>query len=378
RSRASRRSVEIRAARAAVWSDRKVRSGTYRRSVRAPISWRRYGRASLSATSVDRTCSSSPRTLTCTLALRRSAVTSTPVTVAKAIRGSRSSSLMIIASSRCSSAFTRSARLYATLRLPRLWLDGVRLDDVADLDVVRVERDAALETGGDLAHVVLHSAQRLDVPVVHAAAAAQEARLSTATHDTVEHATAGDRRLAGGEDLLDFGVADHCLDHHRLEHAGECLLHVVEQLVDDLVLANVDARLIGDPLRGCLHLRVESDDDRTRSRGEGQVGLGDVPDSVVDHLQADLLLRDLRERALDRFERPLDVGLEHELQLLGLALLDLREHLIERRGLLRCAGAGALARVRRDQRLRGLFVRHDAEHIARLGDARQAQDLDRT
>src|SRR5207253_2642254 len=93
--------------------------------------------------------------------------------------------------------------------------------------------------------------------------------------------------------------------------------------------------------------------------------------------KADLLLWDLRESALDRFERPLDVGLEHEFQLLGLALLDLREHLVERRGLLGRARARALARVRRDERFGGLLVRDDAEHIARLRDAGQAEDLDR-
>src|SRR6266850_3466496 len=98
-------------------------------------------------------------------------------------------------------------------RLPRLWLDGVRLDDVADLDVVRVERDTALETRGDLAHVVLYAAQRLDVPVVDDLAASQQTRLRAAAHDAVQHTAARDRRLAGGEDLPHVGVSDDGLDH---------------------------------------------------------------------------------------------------------------------------------------------------------------------
>src|SRR5688572_14193943 len=125
------------------------------------------------------------------------------------MRGSRSSSLMIMPSSRCRSALTRSARLYATDRLPRLWLDRVRLD-----------------AGGDLAHIVLHTAQRLDVTVVHDLAATAKPRLRTTAHDAVQDAAARDRRLAGGEDLPHLGVADHGLDHHRLEHPGEGLLHV--------------------------------------------------------------------------------------------------------------------------------------------------------
>src|SRR5688572_28527907 len=175
------------------------------------------------------------------------------------MRGSRSSSLMIMPSSRCNNALTRSARLYAMARLPGLWLDGVRLDDVADLDVVRVERDAALETSGNLAHVVLHTAQRLDVSVVHDLAAAQQQCLHTTAHHAVEYAAARDGGLAGGEDLPHLGVADDCLDHDRLEHPGERLLDVVEQLVDDLVHADVDVGLIGDAFRRCLHLRVEAE-----------------------------------------------------------------------------------------------------------------------
>src|SRR5688572_2568598 len=327
---------------------------------------------------VDFTCSSSPSTLTWTFAVRRSDVISTPVTVANAMRGSRSSSLMIMPSSRCNSALTRSARLYAIARLPRLWLDGVRLDDVADLDVVRVERDAALETRGDLAHVVLHTAQRLDVAVMSGFAATKEPRLHTAAHDAIEYAAARDGGLAGSEDLPHLGVADDGLDHHRLEHPGERLLDVVEQLIDDLVHTHVDVGLIGDALRRRFHLRVEADHHRTGGRGEREVGLGDVAHRVVDQLQADLFRRYLREGTLDRLERALHVGLEDELQLLGLALFDLREHLVERRGLVRDARTSALARVRGDERLRGLLVRDGTEHLTGFGHVRQTEDLDRS
>jgi hypothetical protein len=72
----------------------------------------------------------------------------------------------------------------------------------------------------------------------------------------------------------------------------------------------------------------------------------------------------------------LHVGLEDELQLLGLALLDLREHLVERRGLL---GARAPARSR-------AFAATSAFAVFSSGTARntspasgrwQAEDLDR-
>src|SRR6266542_4152549 len=122
----------------------------------------------------SRPFSSSPKMLTCTRAVRRSCVVSTAVTVAKEIRGSFSSSLMIWPSSRCSRALTRSVRLYG-MSLPRLRLDDVRLDDVADRHVVAAfEHDAALEARIHLAGVVLEPLQRADLPVPGDGAAAHD------------------------------------------------------------------------------------------------------------------------------------------------------------------------------------------------------------
>src|SRR5439155_21568808 len=177
------------------------------------------------------------------------------------VGGSRSSSLMSVASSRCSSAFTRSTRRYATSA--RLGLDDERLDDVPDLHVVvPLEHDAALETGRDLADVILDAPQGRDRALPDRLGAAEEPGLRAAADDAVHDHAAGDRRLVRGEDLADLGVAEEALDHLRREHPGERLLHVVEQLVDDLVLADVDLRLLGRSLRGYVDLVVDPDDDR--------------------------------------------------------------------------------------------------------------------
>ena len=57
-------------------------------------------------------------------------------------------------------------------------LDLVRLDDVADLDVlVPVEADAALEALLDLGDVVLEAAQRADLALVDDAVVAQQPQL---------------------------------------------------------------------------------------------------------------------------------------------------------------------------------------------------------
>src|SRR3982074_2852741 len=165
--------------------------------------------------------------------------------------------------------------------LARLRLNDVALDDVADLDVVLVlEHDAALKSHGDLTSVVLHPPERPDLPVVDGGPATEKPYLRAATHETVDNPGTSDGRLARREDLQHLGVSEKRLDHLRLEHSGERLLHVVEQLVDDLVLANVDLRRLGDAPGRRFHLRVESDDDGVRSGREGEIRLGEIADGV--------------------------------------------------------------------------------------------------
>ena len=172
-------------------------------------------------------------------------------------------------------------------------------------------------------------------------------------------------------------MAEERFDHLRLEHSGERLLHVLEQLVDDLVLANVDLGRVGDATGGRLHLGVEPDDDRVRCRGQRQVRLLDVADGVVDDRERDLGLRHLREGALDRLERALHVGLEDDLELLGLALFDLREHLVEGRRSFRRGTRRALACVLRHDGSGSLLVRDDAHDVTRLRNLGETEDLDR-
>ena len=53
--------------------------------------------------------------------------------------------------------------------------------------------------------------------------------------------------LPDAEDLAHLGTALDDLDDHRLEHAREGGLHVVGELVDDVVEADFDALGLGRP-----------------------------------------------------------------------------------------------------------------------------------
>src|SRR6476661_10977906 len=134
----------------------------------------------------------------------------------------------------------------STDRLGGEALEHVALDDVAR----RGEADAALEPGLDLADVVLEPAERVDLVGGDHLAAAPDAHAPGADDAAVGDVRAGDDRSADLDDLAHLGAPLDDLDLLRLEQARECLLDVVDELVDDVVQANVDLLDLGHPPGG--------------------------------------------------------------------------------------------------------------------------------
>ena len=139
-----------------------------------------------------------------------------------------------------------------------------------------------------------------------------------------------------GADLADaehFAHLRAALVHfleHRLQHAGHGALDLVGQLVDDRVQPDVDFFLLGHGLRRALRPDVEADDDRVRRRRQQHVGFGDRADARVQHANLDLVVRQFLKRVGQHFGRAADVGLQNDVQLLGLAFLELIVELFER------------------------------------------------
>src|SRR5919202_164254 len=142
-------------------------------------------------------------------------------------------------------------------------LSVVALDRVAGLEVVEVlEGDAALLAGDDLAHVVLHAAQRLHATVVDHLAPPPDARQPAPGDGPLEHETAGRLRgLARPEHLPDLRGAPYRLAIFGLQHACQRAPHVVYERVDYRVQAEVDALALRRTPRGRLGPHVEADDD---------------------------------------------------------------------------------------------------------------------
>ena len=129
---------------------------------------------------------------------------------------------------------------------------------------------------------------------------------------TRAHVAAGDGADARHpEDLADLGLAGDDLFVLGGEHADHRLLDVLEQLVDDLVGADLDVLGVGQLARLAVGPHVEADDRGVRGGGQRDVGLGDAADAAVHERQLDLGAVELAQALGDGLERAVDVGLEH-------------------------------------------------------------------
>ena len=70
------------------------------------------------------------------------------------------------------------------------------------------------------------------------------------------------------------------LDLLGLEHALHRVAQLVEALVDDRVVADLDALAVGQRARVADRAHVEAEDDRVGGGGEHDVGLGDAADAA--------------------------------------------------------------------------------------------------
>ncbi len=113
-------------------------------------------------------------------------------------------------------------------------------------------------------------------------------------------------------------------------------------------------------------------------RSEQHVRFRDRPRARVQHLHVHLWCREALERVADGLDAALNIGLEHDVQLLHLAGADLAEQGVERDGALLAEGVG-LAQAARNAGLRArvLLAGDDDDAVARGRHFLQPHDLDR-
>src|SRR5215212_1463043 len=221
---------------------------------------------------------------------------------------------------------------------------AVALDDVADAHVlVALEGHAALLAGRHFARVVLEALELAEPAFVNHDVVADEPDMGAALDHAVEDAAARDLAdLRDVEDLEDLRLAEPLLAQRRGEKARHRRLHVVHEVVDDVVVADLDAGPLGGLAGLLVGADVEAEHDRAGGLRQRDVGFRDGADAGLDHAGRDLFVAGLLERADDRLGGALDVGPDDERKLLAAgALLQVAHHLGERAP--GGAGAGGLA-----------------------------------
>src|SRR6185437_15547684 len=189
---------------------------------------------------------------------------------------------------------------------PRLLPHLERLDDVLDPNVAVADADTALVALADLGHVLLEPAQAFDREVVgddHAVP--DDPRLAVARDragaDDAARDVADPRHP---EDLADLRRAELSLLELRLEHALERGLHFLDRLVDDRVVADVDALALRELACPAGRPDVEADDHGVGGDGQVHVVLGDGANAAADDPELDLLADvELEQRVLQGFHR---------------------------------------------------------------------------
>src|SRR3954452_14944802 len=186
----------------------------------------------------------SPSTLTNTLAVRRSGLVSTEVTVTKPMRGSFRSP------ETAAPTTSRSTSLMRRMRGPAMLLQGLldlfrleELEHVVVLDVgVPLEDDAALLALLDFLDVVFEAAQGSEFAGPDHRSLADQTDAGGAHGLALGDDATGDAAdLRGFEGLFDQRLADRLLDRHRVEQALHRVAQVFGDFVDDRVGADIDA-----------------------------------------------------------------------------------------------------------------------------------------
>jgi len=187
----------------------------------------------------------------------------------------------------------------------------------------------ALHAGAHLVDIVLEALERVGDTLVHQVALADDAHLAAHNLAAGDGAAGDIAALAELENLAHLRLAGDDVLHQRVEQAGHGLLHLVDQLVDDGVKLELDALALGHLADAGVYLGVKAQDDRIRGAGQGGVGLGNGSDSGVNDLGLHLVRFNFVDGIDDGLDRALCVGLDDELEGLGLVRLCLAEQSLE-------------------------------------------------
>ena len=216
---------------------------------------------------------------------------------------------------------------------------------------------------------------------MHDDVVADQAHIGAAFHGAVGDAATRDLADLGDvEHFQDQGIAEHGFAQGGREQAGHRLLHVIHEVVDDVVVADLDAVALGGSGRFLVGTDREADDGGVETFRQRDVGFRDAADARMQDARGDFVGAELLQRAQDRFERALHVGLDDQREVLATCRLQLAHHLLERAAHAGNGGGGLLALLMRtvagDFAGAGFVLDH-GDAIAGFRRAVEAEHFDR-
>mmetsp|Transcript_4727 Transcript_4727/g.13988 ORF Transcript_4727/g.13988 Transcript_4727/m.13988 type:complete len:213 (-) Transcript_4727:487-1125(-) len=169
-------------------------------------------------------------------------------------------------------------------------LDLVALHDVAFLHPFPLfEGHAAIRAGRDLGDILLHVLERGELALVDDSRSSEDPDIARFEDVAVDHTAASNLAdLANVEDHLHFGLAHELAVWSRRQHLLHARLHLLENVVDDRVVANLETLLPRILLGLEVCRNVEGQDPGFGDPGDGHIRLGDLSNARLEDLDFDL------------------------------------------------------------------------------------------
>ena len=210
-------------------------------------------------------------------------------------------------------------------QLGRHLLDDIGFDDVIDLIIPEIPQgNPALESGLDLAHVILHPLQGADGGFVNHLPAPHQMSVGSADNLPLQNRASGHHADPGDiEDLTDLGAPRQLFLVDRIEEPLHGFANVIDGVVDDVVKPDIDLLLLRQGLGFRFGLDVEPEDDGLGGRSQHAVGLIDRPHRTVQEIDVDGVGAEAGQGLGHGLHGSLDIRLQDQVQVLDHALLHL-------------------------------------------------------
>ena len=189
--------------------------------------------------------------------------------------------------------------------------------------VVACHVNAAFVACSDFLDVVLEAFKRVDFALVDELTASHESRDAVALNKPFGYHTTCDLAcLTNREYLANFGCASLLLGVFSVEHVSHGLFDLVDEFVDDRVLDDANIVMLGKALHAVVEFDIEPNNHGATRTGESDVVLGNMANTLANHIEFDLVALDGFERLNQCFGRTVHIGLDDDAEALLLLVFD--------------------------------------------------------